>query len=438
MKTRRVENDDLAQLFSAAVEATDRRVQEARATRDAPEVDQEPEDIEEFEEELEFDFEIDSTSVDLPVDFLREQMAKTASPGAGADEAEGQAEQGPAVAIADTESEIEQLLSGSFGTLVSDDDPDLAFPDFDDDAGEDSEPPAAALAALGGSNESEAVAEAQREATALRRQLNEVSRNLSRRELELQTAEDRVATLEAQLVQAARQQASAGREFKTFRARAEREQEETRKFAAEKLLKELLEVLDNLERALEHSGDHRDSALGKGVAMTLEQFVDVLQRAGATQIEPAEGESFDPSFHEAVGQEQHETVTSGSVIRSLQKGLLLNGRLVRASMVVVSTGDGSSPPPKLAATGARASGDSEAEAQQASSAETPKKKTRKKRRRRKKPAAEAEAGAGAAPLEGEATAAPRKRKRRRRKRKVTTAEGAAPTAERSTETEEQN
>ena len=51
------------------------------------------------------------------------------------------------MAIADTESEIEQLLSGSFGTLVSDDDPDLAFPDFDDDAGEDSEPPAAALAA---------------------------------------------------------------------------------------------------------------------------------------------------------------------------------------------------------------------------------------------------------------------------------------------------
>ena len=402
-----VENEELSQLFSAAMEATDRRAEEARVARDDS-----PDLAEAFEDEdFELDVEIESTSLDLSVDYLREQMLKATPELVSEETEEPEATVASSELESDTESQIEQLLSGSFGSLVSDEDPDLAFPDFDDEEVEDAMP-AGALAALAGSSDSEALAMAEQRAVSLRRQVNQISRTLSERELELQTAQDRVTTLEAQVVQAARQTASTGREFQSFRVRAEREQEDARKFAAEKILKDLLGVLDNLERALEHAGDARKSALGTGVEMTLEQFVGILDRAGASRIEPSQGETFDPNFHEAVGQEEHDSIAVGCILRSLQKGLVLNGRLVRAAMVVVSTGDGSQPTEAVAAVAVEIN-DVEADA---ATTEAPKKKKKRRRKKRKKaPSDQAgEALEAASDVEG---GTPRPKKKRKRKRK---------------------
>jgi len=413
-----VENEELSQLFSAAMEATDRRVEEARVARDDVDADvEEFEDEFELEEDFELDVEIDHTSMNLDVDFLREQM-RNASSGAVADalgdDEETPAEPADGLPTIDTTAQIEELLSSSFGGMVSDDDPDLAFPDFgDEDVDTDDGMPEGALAALSGDVNSEALAAAEQQAASIRRQFNQVSRTLAERELELQTAQDRIATLENQVVQATRQTASAGREFQSFRQRAEREQEEARKFAAEKLLKDLLGVLDNLERALEHAGEVRESALGTGVEMTLEQFIATLERAGASRVEPTPGEGFDPNFHEAVGQEEHNSIEVGSIVRVLQKGLVLNGRLVRAAMVVVSVGDGSE---VTAETG-------EGTEAAAAPADTPKKK--KKRKKKRKPSPTAEGSEGLEAAETGADEAPRKKKKKKKKRKPSpTAEGS--------------
>jgi molecular chaperone GrpE len=421
-----VENEELSQLFSEAMEATDRRAEEARVARSDPE-----DDAEEFEDEFDLDVEIDQTSLNLDVNYLQGQMSNT-SPEAGGTTTEGDGDDSSRETAAktsglDTTSQIEELLSSSFGGIVSDDDPDLAFPDFGDEDEEEGGMPAGALAALSTNINDEALstnindealAIAEQQTASLRRQFNQVSRTLAERELELQTAQDRVTTLEAQVVLAARQTASTGREFQSFRQRAEREQEDARKFAAEKLLKDLLGVLDNLERALEHAGEYRDSALGTGVEMTLEQFIGILDRAGASRVDPADGTSFDPNFHEAVGQEQHESIKLGSIVRVLQKGLVLNGRLVRAAMVVVSTVDGSAPAPEAGESSEAA----------AAPTDVPKKK-KKKRRKKRKPTPTDEPGEG---LEAAAVGedpVQKKKKKRKRKRKDVSADATSSAVE---------
>ena len=413
-----VENEELSQLFSAAMEATDRRAEEARVARgDAAE------EADDFEDDFDLDVEVESTSLGLDIDYLREQILKASPQGIASDDHSEDISAKGSAAADSTDEQIDRLLAGSFGSVVSDDDPDLAFPDFDDEIDEideiddDGGMPASALEALNGSIDSEALTIAQQQTASLRRQFNQISQSLADRDLELQTTQDRVVNLEAQVVQATRQTAAASREFQAFRLRAERETEDARKFATEKILKDLLGVLDNLERALEHAGEQqRDSALATGVEMTLEQFIGILERGGATRVIPVQGESFDPNFHEAVGQEAHESIVTGSIVRALQQGLVLNGRLVRAAMVVVSTGDGSdvvAAAPARAAAGAEATPDEQAG--------PPKKKRRKKKRK-------GAAQAGGAELEAAALgdANPlKKKKRRKKKRKTKSAETLA-------------
>jgi len=425
-----VENEELSQLFAEAMEATDRRVDEGRRSRGSGD---EGDDTAVNDDDFDFDLEIDKTAAGLPVGLFREALARSDNGDSldivSADPAEVAGDNGdlsdsftdtvediemepiediemePIEDIEgepDTSAQIERLLASSFGSPLSDDDPDLAFPDFDEDdniTGLDGrpEPPTSDAAGV----DAEALAEAQREAASLRRQLNSVSRTLADRESELQSAQSRVATLEAQVVQTARQSANTGREFDSFRRRSEREQEDTRKFAIEKLLKEFLSVLDNLERALQHAGEHRDTALGKGVEMTLEQFIDVLARAGAGRVQAAEGDVFDPNIHEAVGQEAHEVAPQSHIIRTLQNGLLLNERLVRAAMVVVSIGDGKEPPPKAEAA--------------AKDNEGKRKKKRRKKRKKKSEGTAAE-GVEAAADAGAGTATPKKRRKKRKKK----------------------
>ena len=125
-------------------------------------------------------------------------------------------------------------------------------------------------------------------------------------------------------------------EMENFKKRAEKEKGETYKFANETLLKELLPVLDNLERALDHGQETKNAqALLLGVEMIHKSLWTVLEKYGVTRVE-ALGEKFDPNFHEAVMVQEVMEQEPGVVITQMQKGYLLHNRLIRPAMVVVS------------------------------------------------------------------------------------------------------
>lgn len=120
--------------------------------------------------------------------------------------------------------------------------------------------------------------------------------------------------------------------------RNKKEKEEWVKYSNEILIKELLQVIDNLEYALTHSknGNSLD-ALIEGIELTLKGLRDTLEKAGLKYVK-TEGESFDPCFHHAVSEENDENIESGKILRELQKGYTLHDRLIRPSMVVISRG----------------------------------------------------------------------------------------------------
>ena len=121
-----------------------------------------------------------------------------------------------------------------------------------------------------------------------------------------------------------------------FKKRLQREKEEQTRYANESLMRELLPVIDNLERALEHSEAGADQGgLVEGLNMTLKGFLDTLTRFGCTPVEAA-GKPFDPNFHEAVSQEESADHEPNTVLRELQKGYMLKERLLRPAMVLVS------------------------------------------------------------------------------------------------------
>jgi molecular chaperone GrpE len=125
-------------------------------------------------------------------------------------------------------------------------------------------------------------------------------------------------------------------ELENYKKRMEKEKSETYRFANECLIKEMLPVLDNLERALEHGRKAEDpKAVLEGVEMTHKGFKSVLEKYGVTRVE-ALGEEFDPNRHEAVMVQEDAGQLPGRVISELQTGYLLHDRLVRPAMVVVS------------------------------------------------------------------------------------------------------
>lgn len=144
----------------------------------------------------------------------------------------------------------------------------------------------------------------------------------------------RVAELEQEVEQAKEQQLRASAEAQNARRRAEQDAEKARKFALEKFVRELLPVVDSLEKGLESMSEvsetHRE-----GVSMTLRMQLDVLEKFGVEQIDP-QGEPFDPQYHEAMTMVQNPEMEPNTVMDVMQKGYTLNGRLVRPAMVVVS------------------------------------------------------------------------------------------------------
>lgn len=130
-------------------------------------------------------------------------------------------------------------------------------------------------------------------------------------------------------------------EFDNYRKRTLREAERLRKTATEALIRDLLPVVDNLERAAAHAGD-APQAFAEGVTMVLMQLKDTLAARGLEAI-PAAGEIFDPSVHEALSQMPSKEHPAGVVMDEFQRGYRIGDYVVRPAKVVVSGGPPDSP-----------------------------------------------------------------------------------------------
>jgi molecular chaperone GrpE len=127
-------------------------------------------------------------------------------------------------------------------------------------------------------------------------------------------------------------------EFENYKKRMAREMNDYRKFANESLVKEILPIIDSLEKALEvsdHQKEISSDSLKEGVEMTLKGLLAGLRKFDVVPLESLE-QPFDPNFHQAVMQEESTQHSDNTVVQELQKGYLIGDRLLRPAMVVVS------------------------------------------------------------------------------------------------------
>lgn len=126
-------------------------------------------------------------------------------------------------------------------------------------------------------------------------------------------------------------------DFDNTRKRIEREKQDFVKFANEGIILELLNVLDDLERTTSLAETHREdfAAFLKGVEMILAHLYEMLKEYGLKPID-AEGKKFDPNYHEALLQVENKELPENTVVEELQKGYLLNERVIRTAKVKVS------------------------------------------------------------------------------------------------------
>lgn len=122
-------------------------------------------------------------------------------------------------------------------------------------------------------------------------------------------------------------------DFMNYKKRVEKEKSELTVFANEKIVTEMLTIVDNFERALQSEKENSETAFYKGVALILKQLMDTLYKFGLEEID-ALNQDFDPNFHHAVIQEEADE--PDKVIDVLQKGYKLKDKVIRASMVKVS------------------------------------------------------------------------------------------------------
>jgi molecular chaperone GrpE len=159
--------------------------------------------------------------------------------------------------------------------------------------------------------------------------------------------EDGAVTTEVDDLGAAREEAAKYRDqllrtaadFDNFRKRSRREVQEAMQRGGDDLLRELLPVFDNLERATAHADAAADvQALVSGIGMVMKQFQDALARAGIERVISV-GESFDPAVHEAIQHLETADHPAGTVAQEVQGGYKSGERLIRPAMVVVSKGN---------------------------------------------------------------------------------------------------
>jgi molecular chaperone GrpE len=147
---------------------------------------------------------------------------------------------------------------------------------------------------------------------------------------ELNACRDELAQMKDQFLRARA-------DMENYRRRMQRDKEELAKFANEGILKEILPVVDNLDRAIAHAREHEDkgTSLLDGVEMTQRQMHKVLEKYNVAPID-ALGKPFDSACHEAMGQMERDDCPPNTVVEEMQKGYTLNERLLRPSMVMVS------------------------------------------------------------------------------------------------------
>ena len=122
-------------------------------------------------------------------------------------------------------------------------------------------------------------------------------------------------------------------DFQNFRKRTDNEKADVYSYANEKIMTDLLTVLDNFERAL--GSECKDEAYAEGMKMIFKQLTDILTASGLEEID-AVGQDFDPNFHHAVLTDNNPDFDSGKVTEALQKGYKLNGKVIRPTMVKVN------------------------------------------------------------------------------------------------------
>ncbi len=128
-------------------------------------------------------------------------------------------------------------------------------------------------------------------------------------------------------------------EMENIKKRNKKDKEAWIRYSNENLIKQMLPVIDNLEKAISHSHNENPlDALREGVELTLKGLKDNLEKSGLEEVK-AKGERFDPSFHQAVSEQEDEGIEAGIILHELQKGYTLYDRLLRPAMVVVSKGN---------------------------------------------------------------------------------------------------
>ncbi|MFT6580183.1 MAG: nucleotide exchange factor GrpE [Alphaproteobacteria bacterium] len=163
------------------------------------------------------------------------------------------------------------------------------------------------------------------------------------------TPEEKIAALEAELVAGREQLLRQLAETENVRRRAKREREETIRYGASALARDLLNVADNLQRALQsvpaeaREADETIKNLVIGVELTEKEFLSALQKQGVEKVEPL-GEKFSYDRHQAMFEVPGTGKPAGTVVEVMQPGYVMHDRLLRPAMVGVAKGDPESPP----------------------------------------------------------------------------------------------
>jgi molecular chaperone GrpE len=158
------------------------------------------------------------------------------------------------------------------------------------------------------------------------------------------TAEERIAALETERNEARERMLRVAADFENFKKRARKEIEEAEGKGKEKILGDMLEVIDNLERAGAVDDNADLKSVRQGVGLVLRLFQSKLERHDVRSFE-AKGQPFDPRLHEAISQVPSAEVPPGAVLNELQKGYRLGERLLRPAMVVVALAPPAAPAP---------------------------------------------------------------------------------------------
>jgi len=125
-------------------------------------------------------------------------------------------------------------------------------------------------------------------------------------------------------------------DLENYKKRASREKEELLNYGVKSIIEEILPVVDNLERALEHANEEGLPALVEGVRMTHSLLMSALKKYGVCVVEGSCGTLFDPAFHQAMSQVETTDQPPNTIAQEFQKGYLLKDRLLRPSMVSVA------------------------------------------------------------------------------------------------------